>query len=61
MFYRRITMAGWHAYFPVKKGVFSHNIANWTATNCQNPLRRTYFLLKVKQEQVVRSRKVREI
>ena len=36
------------SYLPVKKGVFSHNIANWTATNCQNPLCRTYFLLKVK-------------
>ena len=47
MFYRPITKGGWHAYLPVEKGVFRHNIANWIATICQNPLLRTYFLVIV--------------
>ena len=59
MFYRSITMAGWHAYLPVEKGVFRRNIANWTATKCQNPCLGTCFLLKVKQEQFVLERYAR--
>ena len=59
MFYRSITMAGWHAYLPVEKGVFRRNIANWTATKCQNPFLGTYFLLKVKQEHFGLDRSVR--
>ena len=61
MFQRPIAISGWHAYLPVEKGVFRHNIVNWTATKCQNPLLRTYFLLNVKQEQFVLERSARLI
>ena len=59
MFYRPITNGGLHTYLPAEKGDFRHNNANWTATICQNPLLRTYFLLKVKQEQFVLERYAR--
>ena len=51
MFYRPITKGGWHTYYisPCRKG----------SSICQNPLLRTYFLLKVKQEQFVLERYAR--
>ena len=59
MFYRPITKGGRHTHLPAEKGVFRHNNANWTATICQIPLLRTYFLLKIKQEQFVLGRYAR--